>query len=190
MRVDSALFIILLVMCSCIGAMFFIQERPYIETIEDGVITVESFGHGVPHPQFKTMLHAGDGGPRFKPIWPLATVFGLSQVALFVVLLALGGRKQEKLGPLKVPLLVGGIFFAGAFLAMVLTYRSYVDATEHALFLGFPIPTAWMMYGVWLVPLVFMLVYLFTFDSWFYTDEDRKRFEQLLAQQGPERPES
>jgi hypothetical protein len=42
---------------------------------------------------------------------------------------------------------------------------------------------------VWLVPLAFMLLYLFTFDTWTYTAEDRKRFERLLAEQG-ERPES
>lgn len=190
MRLDLLLFATVLGMCAVLVGAYLIPERPVEDVVQaDGTVAQVVRGHGVPNPAVGTMLAGGEGAARYENVWWLGLAFGLLQVVFFVGALAFGANKKSGLGPLKVPFIVGGIAYAAVFTAMVLAHRSYAASDTHSLFLGFPIPTAWMMYGVWLVPLVFMFAYLFLFDSWIYTEEDRNRFERLLAEQGP-RPES
>ena len=191
MRLDLVLFAMLIGMCAVLAAAYVVPERPVVEvTQDDGTVTHIALGHGTSNDAHATMLSGGDGAARYENIWWVGLAFGLFQIVFFLVSLAVGGEKRGDYGPLKLPLIVGGIAYAVVFIALVLSHRAYVNDADPGLFLGFPIPTAWMMYGVWLVPLVFMLLFLFKFDSWIYTEDDRKRFEELLAQQGPERPES
>ncbi len=51
----------------------------------------------------------------------------------------------------------------------------------HVLFLSFPRPTAWMLFGVWPFPIYFMAVYYILFDRWYYTQEDEKHLEEIVA---------
>ena len=190
MRFDLLLFATVLGMCAVLVGAYVVPERPVDEIVQaDGAVVQVARGHGVPNPDFGTMLSGGDGEARYESTWRMGLAFGLLQVVFFVGALAFGATKRAGLGPLKLPFIVGGVAYAGVFVAMVVSHRAYAASDSHPLVLGFPIPTAWMMYGVWLVPLVFMFAYLFLFDSWIYTEEDRKRFERLLAEQGP-RPES
>jgi hypothetical protein len=48
-------------------------------------------------------------------------------------------------------------------------------------FLALPLPTAWMIYGLWAAPVFFIVLYATAFDRWTYTDADRARFAELLA---------
>ncbi len=190
MRLDLLLFAMVLGMCAVLGATYIVTEKPVEEVAQaDGTTAQVPRGHGVANPAVGTMLSGGDGAARYENTWWLGLAFGLFQVVFFVAALAFGAYKHGGLGPLKIPFIVGGALYAAVFAAMVLSHRTYTATSEHALFLGFPIPTAWMMYGVWLVPLVFMFLYLFTFDGWMYTDADREKFERMMAEQG-ERPES
>jgi hypothetical protein len=190
MRLDLVLFAMLLVMCAVLVGAYFVQEQPVVEvTAEDGTVSEVAQGHGAPNEGHATMLSGGDGAARYENVWWLALLFGLTQIVFFLAALAVGGRKKSGYGPLKMPIVIGGIAYAIVFAGMILSHRSYVDDDNPALFLGFPIPTAWMMYGVWLVPLVFMFLYLIKFDDWFFTEKDRKKFDEIVARQG-ERPES
>ena len=48
--------------------------------------------------------------------------------------------------------------------------------------LGFPLPTAVMLYGIWGVPLIFVLFFVIRFDQWILKPEELERFETLLAE--------
>lgn len=189
MRIDLILFAVLVGMCAVVGALYAIQEQPYLETSDAGVVTITPQGHGVAHPQFKTMLSGGDGEARYKPIWWLAWAFALLQVTFFMALLALGAMKKGSLGPLSRPLLVGWLIFAGIFTGLIVAHARYTATSEHGLFLGFPVPTAWMIYGVWVFPAVFVVLYLVTFDRWGFTKDDEARLAELAAEFSARTPE-
>ena len=183
MKFAPVLFALLLAMCGAVLAAIVVGERPQeiVAGEQAGTATVRYLGHGVKHPKFESMLHGGPGAVRHGPILWIGLTFGLLQIVLFVCLLALGGQRQGKLGPLKIPLIVAGIVYAGVFIAMVVSYRGYMAEQDHATFLALPVPTAWMIYGVWPAPIIFMLIYMVTFDSWIYRSEDQVRLEEILA---------
>lgn len=189
MRLDSILFAALIGLCAVVGALFIIEEQPHLETSDDGVVTITPQGHGVAHPQFKTMLSGGDGEARYVPIWWLAWAFALLQVTFFMALLALGVLKKGSLGPLLRPLLVGWLIFAGIFTGLIVAHARYVGTAEHALVFGFPAPTAWMIYGVWVFPAAFVVLYLVTFDRWGFTKADETRLAELAADFKARNPE-
>lgn len=183
MKLPGLLFVILLAMCGVVGISLIVGETPSTEILsaETGKVVRTPSGHGIAHPKFATMQSGGDGMARHQPVLWLGWVFAMLQIALFISLLAYGGEKQGRLGPLKVPLLVGGVLYAAIFTALIYSYYQYMQEDKHAMFLSLPIPTAWMIYGVWPIPMVFMFAYMLTFDRWVFRPEDRRRFEQLLA---------
>lgn len=155
-----------------------------IETTEDGqtVEVGEAIGHGIEHPEYSTMQVGADGEARHSRILWVGWFFGVSQIVLFIAALSLGMRKEHGLGPIKVPLVTGGAIFVIIFTLLILTYREYMLGESTALFLGFPIPTAWMVFGIWIFPVFFVVLYLRAFDTWYLTDADRARFDALLAE--------
>jgi hypothetical protein len=184
MKLPHLLFAILLAMCALIATVFVIGESPVVEVIspETGETSQTPLGHGFTHPEFATMQRGGSGAARHERILWFGCAFGLLQILFFVCLLAYGGQRQGRLGPLKVPLMIGGIAYAATFTSLVYTYQGYMLEQTHAMFLSLPVPTAWMVYGLWLVPLVFMFLYMFIFDSWIFRQADIARFEEILAE--------
>lgn len=186
MKYPYLLFAILLAMCAVIATTFVIGETPSKEVVSEstGVVTQTPLGHGFTHPKFSTMQSGGDGALRHQRVLWFGWAFGILQIAFFMCLLAYGGQRNGRLGPLRIPLLIGGIAYAATFTALVYAYQSYMLEQTHTMFLALPAPTAWMIYGIWPVPMVFMFLYMFTFDSWTFRDEDMARFREILAQQG------
>jgi hypothetical protein len=184
MKLPYLLFAILLAMWAVIATTFVIGETPSVEMISEqtGEASRIQLGHGFTHPKFATMQSSGNGAARHERILWFGWAFGILQIAFFVTLVVYGGQKNGRLGPLKVPILVGGLLYAATFTAMVYAYQGYMLEQTHAMFLSLPVPTAWMIYGVWPVPLVFMFLYMFTFDAWIFREEDLTRFEEILAE--------
>lgn len=164
-----------------------IGETPVrIERIPSGytapVVVEIPIGHGIEHPQFPTMQMGADGEARHSRILWVGWLFGLCQIVLFIAALALGMRKENGLGPVKLPLVIGGVIFACIFTMLIYTYRGYMLGDSTGLIFGVPVPTAWMLYGIWLFPVYFVLLYMRAFDSWYLTGADRQRFDGLLAE--------
>lgn len=149
-------------------AVFFVDEVPD--------------GHGRAHPEIAKILIGGDGAARHENILWYGMAFGLLQVAFFVACLAFGASRQDSIGRLTVPIGIGTAVYVVITACMFLSYRTYANEDSPALFLAFPKPTAWMMYGMWIFPVYFIFIYLFTFDKWFMTENDLKRFEEIVAE--------
>jgi phosphatidylserine synthase len=79
-----------------------------------------------------------------------------------------------------IPIAIGAALHVATFLALMATYRTYQAGGDHALFLGLPAPTAWMLYGVWWVPMYFILLYIFAFDRYVFSEADQLRFNEIL----------
>ena len=79
-------------------------------------------------------------------------------------------------------LVVGLCAFLGAWTWLVVAYRDYMVAGPGRLFLGFPLPTAIMLYVLFPASLIFTVAYVIGFGRWVLTEEDEAAYERLLAE--------
>lgn len=136
--------------------------------------------HGVTHDQFpQSMLQGGSGVERHRDVRWLGLAFGLLQISLFVGCLLLGLRQLK--GRVGVFAACGAVY-ALAFTLMVVADHFYATGQARQIVLGFPLPTALMVYGVGGAPLAFVLIYVLQFDRWILTPDDLERFEQLVQE--------
>ncbi len=149
--------------------------------------------HGAIHPKYATMEHGGDSVERSGHVLWLGWGLGVLQIALFVSMIALAASPCRGLRGLGLPLVLAGLCFASVWTALVLSYRAYAMGAETALFLGFPAPTAWLLFGIWPVPILFVAFYALGFDRWVVTPREltdlEARLEQLRRDSETERGE-
>jgi len=138
-------------------------------------------GHGSLHPEYETMLQGGDGKARMERLWLAGWLFGALQIVFFVACLALGSGRRGQTGRFKWALWPGGLVYIAVFTAMVFAYRDSLVHPDQPLFGSVPISTAVMLYGVWPMPIYFMVVYMWLFDREILTTEDMEAFEKLVA---------
>lgn len=172
MKLASLTFAILLAMLAVVaGAVFVgVPEGP------EGPVPVT----GAAHPTISTMLVGGDGEAKHERVFALGVAFGVLEIVFFSVCLALGVARKGEVGKLAGPIAVGAALHVATFLAMIVTYRHYRTDADPGLFLGLPVPTAWMMYGLWWVPMVFIVLYIAAFDRHVFSEDDLKRFNEIL----------
>jgi hypothetical protein len=46
--------------------------------------------------------------------------------------------------------------------------------------MGFPVATAWQVYGTWLGAIPLIILYTVGFRKFIFTDEDEQKYEKLL----------
>ncbi len=166
MKLDWLMFFILVGMCLLLGWVMMTPES--------------SVGHGFDHPQFDHMQQGGDGAARHEGMLWAGWLFGVLQIMLFVVCLAMGSRKPKRNRSWDALLIVGGVIYIATFSLLVFTYHeSLVEAK--VVFLGpFPLPTTVMLYGLWPMPVYFLVVYFCLFDRWVLTADDMDTYSRLL----------
>ena len=141
--------------------------------------TVPNAG-GQPHPEHPGMVIGADGAARLAHIGSLAFLFNSLLLTLVVGLCVLGVSERHR----SRKFLAG---MAGSWLLMLLiwwmmfsTHQEFLVTGETGYFMGFPIPTAWQMYGTWLGAIPLIMMYSYGFRTFIYTHEDEAEFDALL----------
>ncbi len=137
--------------------------------------------HGFNHETIPQLQQGGSGWGRHGRLLWAGLAFGLLQIFFYVACLALGAQRQGQLGPLKWPLLIGGLIYSAIYSAMILAYRTYAAELDHSLVWIFPLPTALMLFGLWPAPALFIVLFIWGFDRWIMRPEDHERFRQIIA---------
>jgi len=135
---------------------------------------------GQPHPEYKTMLKGGDSIHASSSSNVLGYLFGLCATLLICLFITLGAHRRGKLTTIKPWLIFGTALYLAVYTFTYLSDAAYVDQNHQAFFLGWPAPTAWMIYAMWFAPLVFVALYVFGFREWILTEEDEARFTEIL----------
>ena len=140
------------------------------------------FATGFPHPnpEFKGMYISKtniDVVPHTK--W-LGYLFGLGIIGLFSSLLVLGNRKNGKATGIVKWIFITMIIYTIAFSGMVFSHWDYAANNGGNFFKFMPIPTAWMIIGIWSIPLILTAVYIVKFEDWIISDEEIKAFHDYL----------
>ena len=134
------------------------------------------------HPEAPSLLQSTGGlAERPATLW-LGYVMGLLMIGIMAVAVWIGLRKRDGATPLNRWMMAAFAGYALVFTALVAAYASYTGSPEAVFFAGFPAPTAWMIYGMWLFPLVFVGLYMTLFDRWVLTDQDLARFDDLVKE--------
>jgi hypothetical protein len=140
------------------------------------------------HPAFGAMQHGGASTARTGSVLAIGGAFGLVQIGFFGLCFGLGMRRREGLGPVLRPLLLCLAAYAAVWIVLIASYLAYAsDPAGTERWLGFPLPTAILLFGFWPLPVVFCVLYLRHFD--YVLDEARladfrERLEALRAEGG------
>ena len=141
-----------------------------------GIVEPEN-SRGLAHPDVAGMSRGGDAA-RTDPVLGLGWALGLLEIAVVAVLVRWVVR-----GPgASLWLSVSFGVMALVWTALVLSYRTWAGSSEVPFFLGFPLPSAWMVYGVWSAPVVLVALYVLGFDRFIFSEVDRARFDALLTE--------
>lgn len=132
------------------------------------------------HPEYGTLLKSGNPVTEQSSVKWLAYFFGLLILLIFVSTVFIGAKRKRSTGNLRHWLLAGSLAYAITYHFSIMAYWHYADATYTQYFGGLPTPTAWAIYGIWSVPIIMTLVYVFRFDEWILDKQDMETFKVLV----------
>jgi hypothetical protein len=167
-RLIALIFALCLAMGALLLAILFAEQAPGAS--------------GAPHPTIAGMQVGGDGQARLEVIGGYAFLFQALLLLLICCLCALGVSARYRSKTFYVYL---AACYGFMFLVWWQTYFGHQDflATgDTAYFMGFPIASAWQMYGTWLGAIGLVLIYILGFNKYIYTDQDEAAFQALIAE--------
>ena len=135
---------------------------------------------GVAHPEFNGMRIGGDGAARLQYIGGLAFAFQALLLLLIVCLAALGVAEERRSPELWA--YMGGTLLFSLFVwwQMYSGHQAFLETGVTSYFMGFPVATAWQVYGTWLGAIPLVILYTVGFRKFIFTIEDERKYEQLL----------
>lgn len=137
---------------------------------------------GLPHPSIPGMLVGGDGQARLESIGGYAFAFQALLLLLICCLCALGVSARYRSLSFCAYLVGSYGFMFFVWWQMYFGHQDFMTGGETSYFLGFPIATAWQMYGTWLGAIPLVLIYIVGFSKYIYTEQDAAAFQALIAE--------
>jgi len=151
-------------------------------------------GHGFGHAKFMAMDQGGDGAQRHESFLLTGWIFGSVLIGLFVSLLVWGTVGQPLQAGASEPavrrrpdgrvwaFLLSGLLYEGVFAGMCLAYRKSLADPEVAFQGPFPAGVSWLLFGLWLIPVCFVALYVVFFSRWIAPPENLEKFAELVPQ--------
>lgn len=151
------------------------------------IVTPEPAGvAGAAHPVVPGMRIAGDGAERYEAVMHPVFFLQVGVLAAMTSLLLLPFQGAARQRGMFIRLVLVFVLSAAVWIGITATYEQFLQssrAPEGLLFVaGFPLPSALAVYGVWAVGLLLTFFYVFGFERFVYTAEDRKGFEALIEE--------
>ncbi len=137
---------------------------------------------GIPHPEFKGMFVAPNNIDQAPHTRWLGYLYGITIILLFGTFLIIGNRKKGKVTSIGKWIGVAIVIYLIVFTLMVVSHWSYSDNDGGPFALMMPAPTAWMIYGVWFVPLIITIAYIFKFEEAIISDLEIEDFHKFIKE--------
>jgi ABC-type transport system involved in cytochrome c biogenesis permease subunit len=110
----------------------------------------------------------------------MGLVFGVISIIIFVIFLFIGIFQKQNSKKIFWPWGIGLIIYLSIFILGILDYLTYLRSDSLSTFFGFPTPTAWMLFGIYLFPFYFTLFYIIKFKYWILSPESERKFKELI----------
>ena len=137
---------------------------------------------GQVHPTYETMRTSGSKVVASELGKWVGYLFGGLVITIFVLTIFIGAKRKNGIGPIRYWLAAGLIAYLGTYHLTIMAYWKYAGSDTTTYFLGLPSATAWVIYGLWSVPIITTLAYVFKFDEWIISPQEIKRFEELVKE--------
>jgi hypothetical protein len=167
MKLDRIPMVILILMWAVVVAVMLLPEA------DDA--------YGVVHPEFSTMKHGGSGVDRHAQVLWHGWAFGALVMLTAVSLMAFGVGRNGRARGLGPRLGVAATVYLAIFTCLVVAYSGYMNETTHRLYLGFPAPTAIMLFLFLPFSTVFNSLFVIGFKRWVLSDEDAAEYQRLVS---------
>ncbi len=133
------------------------------------------------HPQYPTLLQGDPGAAGHERMLPAVWVCGVLMLAFAAALMAWSFRRHDRSGWPAWALAACFVVQAGLFSAAMLAYVRFMRDPSPQLWGALPLPTAWLVYAFWPAQLVFVVLFVATFDRWFWTPLDEATFRRIVS---------
>ena len=152
------------------------------------IITLAQFwapiqdAYGVSHPTCPEMMISAvniDDEPHTR--W-LGYLFGMGVMAVLGTMILIGVRKKGRTSLLSQDVYIGLVCYVIAYSGMVISHWHYNTIDDSNFFASIPIPTAWMILGVWFVPLIITITFIRRYDNSVISEEEITEFRKYLSQ--------
>ena len=136
---------------------------------------------GYAHPTYKTMLHSGENVLASTTTQALSFLFGLGVIMMFYFFILFGSDRKKSTGKLRTWINIGFVVYLIVYTLTFFSYLNYEQTSHANFFMGWPTPTAWMIYGMWSAPLILVFIYVIKFKDWILDDDDEAEFQNIIA---------
>jgi len=167
MRLINVILLLLLAILGLLGVLL-LGESPAGAT-------------GQAHDRFAAMTVGGDGLARLGGMgWVMSAIQVLS-ILLIHSLIALGINERHRNTTFWALLGSSAVISLAVWIVMYLSYIEFLETGASTLILGFPLPTALAMFGVFIGGSYLCVIYIWGFRRFVYTEEDEAAYEALRA---------
>ncbi len=131
---------------------------------------------GTAHPDFQTMVHSRTDLPHLHWWWLGGFAWGTLIVGTLAATLLLATRPRGRTTPFTRITGLAMLLYWLCFALMMVAWR--MGWTQHVL--GFPLPTALMLYGLWGIPLLITWAHFRYYDRWVLRTDQLDRFREMV----------
>lgn len=144
--------------------------------------TMPPSASGSPHSEISGMRIGGDGESRIKGLETASFILFAATFLLFTILVIIGVSKRNRTTRFWIWMVVitGSILFV--WYQVFASYMTYLSTGALRYILGFPEPTAWMIYGLWGGGALFAVVYVVEFRKIIYTEDDEEILKDIVEE--------
>ncbi len=144
--------------------------------------TIPPAASGSAHPEISGMRIGGDGTARINGLETASFILFAATFLLFTTLVISGVSKRNRTVRFWIWMLIitGVILFV--WYQVFDSYSNYLSNGALRYILGFPEPTAWMIYGLWGGGALLAVVYVVEFRKIIYTKEDEETLKDIMEE--------
>jgi len=144
--------------------------------------TVPPSASGKPHPDIYGMQIGGNGSARISGLEAASFIVFAATFLLFISLVISGVSKRNRTGRFWIWMIIITLATLFVWYQVFDSYMTYLSSGELRYILGFPEPTAWMIYGLWGGGALFTFVYVIEFRKIIYTKEDEETLRNIVEE--------
>lgn len=130
------------------------------------------------HPQFESMQVGGVAADRDETYWWVGWIIGSLMLTFASGLILLGVNQVADNGGLRAISILITLVLLTVFACGSLAYRDFGQPGQSLIKSIAPSATKILLFGVWVVPMFFTIVYVLGFDRWFMPETPNSELEQ------------
>jgi len=145
---------------------------------------------GSPHTMINGMKAGGDGAARIHGLESSSFILYISCFLVFIAFVISGVSRRYRSARFWIWTGLITIVFLFVFYNVFNSYMAFLSTGKVNMFMGFPGPTAWMIYGLWAGGALLALFYVVGFRKFIYTAEDETALQDILEDFPTEREDA